>query len=220
MIKYLAALALNLGIVAQLHAQGYIVPNGVVSNFDGEFFSGEIDVLHNPANPTNGSSYTGFTFQPNGKTPPTFPFANIFQFDPVADIGVRVFLVSPNDPISLQTILAMNYPEFTSENNYTFNPGTPFYVGLYTGNVQFAPPNGIYNDPLFGWAELENVGGTVELLNSALEYQGGGIFAGTENIVAPEPTTLSLVILGTAGMFALRWGFKRSSRPDSVREAA
>ena len=55
----------------------------------------------------------------------------------------------------------------------------------------------IYN-PLFGWAELENVQGTIELLNSALEYQGGGIYAGTQTIIpTPEPSELALAALGT-----------------------
>jgi hypothetical protein len=69
------------------------------------------------------------------------------------------------------------------------------------------PPNGIYSDPLFGWAELENVNGTIELLDSALEYQGGGIYAGTENIIpAPEPSEFALGALG-----ALLFGFRRLS---------
>ena len=64
-------------------------------------------------------------------------------------------------------------------------------------NVQQAPQNGIYADPLFGWVELENVGGTIELLNGAIEYQGGEIYAGTQTIIpVPEPSALGLVALG------------------------
>jgi predicted outer membrane repeat protein len=184
--------------VLRLHSQGYIVPNGVVVNFDGSFSPGEIDVLHNPSDPTSGGSYTGFILSPVSST--------AFQFDPVVDVGVRVFLVSLDDPISLQPILSMNYTELTYPNDYVFNLGIPVYVGLYTGNQQFAPPNGIYGDPLFGWAELENVGGAIQLINSALEYQGGGIYAGTDLLIpAPEPGTGGLILCGAVLFGLKRW---------------
>jgi hypothetical protein len=132
-----------------------------------------------------------------------YPAANTFTFSPVFDISVRVFFVSVNDPVSLQPILSQSYTELLFANNYVFANGVPFYVGLYTG-TQYAT-DGIYPDPLFGWAELENVNGTIELLDSALEYQGGGIYAGTENIIpVPEPSEFALGTLG-----ALLLGFRR-----------
>jgi MYXO-CTERM domain-containing protein len=199
-LKHFAIVCCLFGAVLKLHSQESLVPNGVVSNFDGLFFAGEIDVLHNPANPTSGGSYTGFQLNPVN--------ANTFQFDPVVDIGVRVFFVSPNDPITASAILSESYAELTYPNSYVFDAGSPVYVGLYTGNQSFAPPNGIYTDPLFGWAELENVGGTIELLDSALEYQGGGIYAGKQTIIpAPEPSKFALGALG-----ALLFGFRRRKR--------
>ena len=190
-LKHAAIVCCLFGIVLQLHSQGYIVPNGVITNF----ISGEISVLHNPADPSNGG-YTGFYLLP-------YPAANTFTFEPVFDISVRVFFVSPNDPVSLQPILSQSYTELLFLNNYVFANGVPFYVGLYTG-TQYAT-DGIYPDPLFGWAELENVNGTIYLLNSALEYQGGGIYAGTQTIIpTPEPSELALAALGTF-LFAFRW---------------
>jgi hypothetical protein len=184
-------------------AQGYIVPNGVVTNYGGLFFPNEIDVLHNPANPTSPSSYTWFLLNPVGTAPPS-PFPNTFRFDPVLDVGVRVFLVSPDDPVSLQPILAGDYMELQSLSSYVFNSGSPFYVGLYTGNVQSPPPDGIYSDPLFGWAELENNRGVIELLDGALVYQAAGIYAGTLNIIeVPEPGVLPLLCLGCLLIAAL-----------------
>jgi hypothetical protein len=60
------------------------------------------------------------------------------------------------------------------QSSYVFNVGTPFYVGLYTGGGVAPPyppyPPYVYTDPVFGWAELENVNGTIELLNAAAEY--------------------------------------------------
>jgi hypothetical protein len=76
--------------VFRLGAQGYIVPNGVVTNL----FPGEIDVW-NP-----GTQINGFTLTPSSR--------NTFIFNEPATIGVRVFLVSPNDPVSLQPILAQS----------------------------------------------------------------------------------------------------------------
>jgi len=205
-LKQLVAIAFIFKAILQLHAQGYIVPNGVV--YSGLNFLGgyEIDVLHDPVN----LYYTGFMLYPNGITPPTL-YPNTFLFDPIIDVGVRVFLVSSNDPISLQPIMSQSYTELTYPNNNVFNNGVPFYVGLYTGNVQFAPQDGIYNDPLFGWAELVNNRGVIEMLDSALEYQGGGIYAGTDNIIpAPEPSEFALTALGALFPGIRRW--RNSSR--------
>jgi hypothetical protein len=115
----------------------------------------------------------------------------------VLDVGVRVFLVASNAPISLQPIQAQSYTELLNPNTYIFNQGSPFYVGLYTGNQPFAPPDGIYSDPLFGWARLVNNNGGILLLDSALAYKAGGIYAGTQNLIpVPEPSTVSLLVTG------------------------
>jgi hypothetical protein len=192
-MKYIGILGCMLGTIFQLHSQGYIVPNGVIV-YTGYTGPGtEIDVLYNPTDvpPTTGD-YTGFFLIPQSP--------NTFSYDVIVNVGVRVFLVSSLDPITQSTVLSGNYTELTYPNSYVFDDGVPFYVGLYTGNVQSAPPDGIYDDPLFGWAELENVGGAIQLLDSALEYKGGGIYAGTQNIIQiPEPGILALVALG--GLF-------------------
>ena len=112
-------------------------------------------------------------------------------------------MVSLNNPISQQAIVTSSYPELTFPNNYVFNEGSPFYVGLYTGET--LPQNGIYDDPLFGWARLVNNQGVIQMLDSALEYKGGGIYAGTQNIIpVPEPSELELAALGV-----LLFGFRR-----------
>ena len=201
--KMLAAISFILGAVLQACAQGYIVPNGVFI-----ISPPEISVVHNPASPTNGGSYTGFILHPQGMTPPTV-YINTFLFDPIVDIGVRVFLVSSNDAMSLQPILAHSYTELLP-TTYVFNSGQPFYLGLYTGNVQTAPPDGIYNDPLFGWAELVNNRGVIELLDGALAYKADGIYVGTRHIIGgvPEPSAFGLSALG-----ALLLGWRVLRRP-------
>ena len=200
-LKSLAVAGLFIGITLRSHAQGTIVLNGVTSSgFNGLGYG--INVIHNPSN----GDTTGFFLDPDGKTPPSNPSTNTFIYSPIVDVGVRVFLVSANDPISLQPILSMNYTELGSQPNYVFQSGTPFYVGLYTGNQQFAPPNGIYSDPLFGWAELENNNGVISLLGGVLEYQGGGIYAGTDTIIpAPEPSTVGLFCAGGLLFSIYRW---------------
>jgi hypothetical protein len=183
------ALALFLTGACSGFSQGYIIPNGVTSYGFQAGIGYSIIVVHDPSDPTG--SYTGFSLNPIS--------ANTFQFDPIVDVGVRVFEVSPNDPITATTILAADYPEltFSETSDYTFAPNVPFYLALYTGNENFHPPNDIYTDPIFGWAELENVNGSIQLLNSALEYQGTGIYAGTQTIIqpVPEPDELALVAL-------------------------
>jgi hypothetical protein len=181
-LTFLSIAGLLVGSIFQSHAQGYIVPNGVV--YAGLNLSGgyEVDVLRDPAN----SYYTGFWLKPVNM--------NTFSFDKYADVGVRVFLVSANDPISLQPIVLQSYTELAFPNSYVFASGVPFLVGLYTGNQPFAPQNGIYSDPLFGWARLVN-NGVILLLDSALAYKAGGIYAGTQTLI-PEPSTVGLFGLG------------------------
>jgi len=177
-----------------LQSQGYIVQNGVTYAGYQPGAGYEIDVVHDPVNLYS----TGFFLNPKS--------ANTFQFSAIVDVGVRVFQVSANDPVSLQPILSQTYPELSYPNTYLFADGIPFYLGLYTGNQNFAPPNGIYTDPLFGWAELVNNGGTIELLDGAFEYQGGGIYAGTQTIIpVPEPSEFALTSIGALLLCFRRW---------------
>ena len=137
----LAIIACALAFAKGVKAQGYIVPNGVT--YIGLDFVGayETQVLQNP---TNGD-YTAFLLKPQNQT--------TFAFDVLTDEGVRVFGVSPNDPISLQPILANSYPELTAPNSYVFPEGSPFYLGLYTGYDPWDSHGnytGIYTDPVFG----------------------------------------------------------------------
>lgn len=184
---------LLLATAPRLHSQGYIVPNGV--NYLGPFLGLPgygITVLRDP---TNGYT-TGFSLNPVGRTQPTI-FTNTFEYHFILDVGVRVFLVSSNAPINQQAIQSGNYTELMPQIDFVFNHNAPFYVGLYTGSDPFYPPDGIYSDPLFGWARLVNNQGVIQLLDSALVHKAGGIYAGTLNII-PEPTSIALVILGSA----------------------
>lgn len=184
---WLYALAATTALV---HAQGYIVPDGVAGQ------SGFVSIFGVIQNPSSGD-VTAFAFIAKS--------ANTFQFDKALDEGVRVFSVGLNDPVSLLPILAGNYSEYLVSNIYTFAENDPFYVGLYAG--QSVSP---YPDPLFGWAKLVNNGGTIQLLDSALEYGGGGIYVGTQNIIpVPEPGTLALAGVG-ALLIASGWWRKRT----------
>ena len=165
-----------------LFAQGYVVPDGVTYAGYDPFLGADIHILQNPTN----THFTGFTLPPQN--------SETFLFNPVLDNGARTFIVSANDPISLQPILAGDYVEMTYPNTYVFPVSETFYLGFYTGNS--FPQNGIYADPVFGWGEFLNNNGVIQLLDSALNT-AGGIYAGTQNIIpVPEPTTLGLFALG------------------------
>ena len=106
-----------------------------------------------------------------------------------------MFLVSANQPISQQAIQSGSYTELMYPNSYVFDSGSPFYLGLYTG--ESFPQNGIYSDPLFGWARLVNNRGVIEMLDGGLAYKAGGIYAGTQNLIpVPEPGEIGLIVLG------------------------
>jgi hypothetical protein len=191
-LKNLVVFAVTFGAALQIYSQGYIVPNGVVTNL----FPGEIDVW-NP-----GSQITGFMLNPTGVSQPP-GYTNAFRFMEPVTIGVRVFFLSANDPFSLSQIQSQTYTELLEPSVYVFEDGVPFYVGLYTG-ANLAPPYPAYPpyyylDPVFGWAQLVNNGGTIQLLDSALAHQAGGIYAGTLNLI-PEPSVGSLFMFGLLGL--------------------
>lgn len=192
------AVAFLLMTASRTFSQGYLVPNGVTWLGYAEGAGYGITVIQNP---TNGD-YTGFFLAPTGTT-------NTYQFDPFADEGVRTFLVSSNDSISLQPILALNYTELLSMNSYTFADGSIFYLGFYTGyNPWDSHGNytGIYTDTVFGWGEFVNNNGVIEMLGSGLEYGGGGIYAGTSSIIStPEPSEFVLIVVGASLLIFQRW---------------
>ena len=190
-MKLWATTAISFVVILQVHSQGYIVPDGVTYN---GFIPGVGSIIQVIQNPNNGD-VTDFVFKPQ---------SGAFQFATALDDGVRVFLVLPNDHVSLQPILSQSYTELTYPNAYVFNVGISFYVGLYAG-IGY-PEDGPYTNPLFGWAELVNNNGAIELLDSALEYGGGGIIAGTQTIIPiPEPGTFALVALGSLLLGFRRW---------------
>lgn len=189
-LKHYIFSALPLLITLKCLGQGVIVPNGV--RYAGYSLGYYITVAQNP---TNGN-ITGFLLTPEG--------GNAFSFSTVLDEGVRVFMVPFSNPVSLQAIQTQGYAELTYANTYILNNGVPFYVGLYTGE-QF-PQNGIYPNPLFGWAHLVNINGAINFLDGALEYGGAGIYAGTQTIIpVPEPSSLGLLALGGLFLGWCRW---------------
>jgi hypothetical protein len=198
--RCLFLLGVALAAIAPAYSQGYIVPNGVISST-----AGLSAVIHVMQSPTNGD-YTGFILRPQFKTPGS-PYYTIFSFDPGApDEGIRTFFVSPDDPMSLEPIRAGAYNELVLRDYYGFDSGVPFYLGFYTGHTNGAPP-GAYKDPVCGWGEFVNNQGVIQMLDSALEVGGGGIYVGTQTIIPiPEPGFLSL---SACGALIFGWRFRR-----------
>lgn len=88
----------------------------------------------------------------------------------------------------------------------------PFYVGLYTGYNPWLSDGtytGIYKDPMFGWAQLVNNRGVIEMLDSALAFNVQGIYAGNLTLI-PEPSPFALAPLG-ASILCFRWWKARGS---------
>jgi hypothetical protein len=198
--RYLIVFGFAFAAIARVHSQGYIVPNGVTYSSAG--LSAVIDVLQNPTN----SDYTGFILRPRFKTPGS-AYYTIFSFDPAfPDEGIRTFFASPDDPMSLQAIQANSYNELVLGNLYGFDPDVRFYLGFYTGYTNGTPP-GVYSNPVFGWGEFVNNQGVIQMLDAALEIQGGGIYVGTQTIILiPEPGVISISAIGA---LILGWRFKR-----------
>lgn len=195
---------LILSAAFQLYPQGYIVPNGVT--YAGLSLNGIGYGINVTYDPTNGYT-TGFSLDPLGETQPTL-YTNTYRFDPIVNVGVRAFLTLYDQAITTNTLLSGSLTEllYSPNSGYVFNNGVPFYLALYTGDDQNAPPDGVYDNPLFGWVELENNRGVIEMLGGALEFQGDGIYAGTDNIIpAPEPGELALAALGGLCFAWRRW---------------
>ena len=200
--RFLVVLVCAFATVGHLRAQGYIVPNGITYSSAG--LTAVIHVLQNPTN----SDYAGFGLRPRFTTPPQV-YDTIFSFDLHPGESVRAFLVSSNDPISLQAIQTGSYLELSSGGLYGFDLDVPFYLGFYTGSTN-GMPAGIYSRPVFGWSEFVNSKGVIQMLDAALVVGGDGIYVGTQRIISvPEPGVLSLVSVA-----AFLFGFcgKRSNK--------
>ena len=163
-----------------------------------------VDVLKNS---TNGD-FARFILGPGIKVVGD-EYETIFPYRPVFGESVRTFFASPSDPISQQTIEAGSYSELSMGDYYGFNLDVPFYLGVYTGYTNDIPA-GSYSNPVFGWAEFVNHQGVIQLLDSALVMDGGGIYVGTQTIIpVPEPSAWSLFVLV---VFALGCWAKRPNK--------
>lgn len=193
--RFLIGVVFAFATVAHVRAQGYIVPDGITYCSAG--LTAVVKVLQDPTN----SEYAGFGLRPRFTTPPQVS-VTIFSFDLHPGESVRAFLVSSNDPISLQAIQAGSYLELSSGGLHGFDLDAPFYLGFYTGSTN-GMPAGRYSSPVFGWGEFVNSRGVIQMLDSALVAGGDGIYVGTQSIISvPEPGLLSLVPVG-AFLFGL-----------------
>ena len=107
------------------------------------------------------------------------------------DEGSDWYFCAYNDEFSANTV--SDYTLFNQmDQRFTVGYGD-FYLGVNTGNgfIDFGVPN----RNIYGWAHLNNTPDGLELLGSAISYDGQGIYVGTTQTI-PEPSCLSLLMLG------------------------
>ena len=95
-------------------------------------------------------------------------------------------------------ISANSFTELTARTTYTFTGN--FYLGLRTpalDNPQPPPRD-------FGWAEFQNTGDDLVLIDHAIAYNAQGIIVDTTTAIIPEPSQVSLLSLGVLGMIMRR----------------
>ena len=186
---YAVVLVVLLASAIHANTQGYIVTNGITYSA-----AGSSAVIHVLQDPTSGD-FAGLTLRPEFKTVGD-AYNTICLFTTLPDSNIRTFSVSLNDPLDLEAIQANSYPELSSGSFYGFDLDVPFYLGFYTGSTNGAPA-GLYSSPVFGWAELVNHDGAIQFLDSASAMEAGGIYVGTQTVIAtPEPAVPSLVVFG------------------------
>ena len=82
-----------------------------------------------------------------------------------------------------------------------------FYLGFATGAENDTAPDMTDNwsHVYYGWARFVYARGTISLVNSALNTEGGGIYVGTDRTTAvPEPASGALALLGALPLLRRR----------------
>lgn len=119
--------------------------------------------------------YTGFIF--SNVSDGQFLYGGSFL-----DEGVSVFLVESNDHFSEANIQNGEFTELIYGNEYSF-PDV-FFFGIRT------PALGVdaeWFEPVYGWAEIRNLGGGFSLLNHAVAYSSKGIIVNTLDSMWSNP---------------------------------
>ena len=79
-----------------------------------------------------------------------------------------------------------------------------FYLGFATASSE-SHPQYDWTDVYYGWALFEYSGGRLSLVDSALNVDGGGIYAGTAvTVPIPEPAAGALAALGAVALLRRR----------------
>jgi len=137
-----------------------------------------IDQEFSSSDGTGFRDFTGFFFDSLG--------GNDFEYGGSAlDEGVSVFFVNPNDAFSESNIWGGDFIELTLGTTYTLP--TNFFLGLRTPVLDFD----VGVPPAYGWAEIQNLGGELSLVDHAVAYGSQGIFVDTLTPI-PEPSCLTL----------------------------
>jgi len=79
-----------------------------------------------------------------------------------------------------------------------------FYLGVATSDLLNFP----FTRNIFGWIHIYDDNGILSAGENAVSYHNQGIIVGTSNeIPAPEPSTIAMAGLAAAVLVACRWRF-------------
>lgn len=93
-----------------------------------------------------------------------------------------------------------------------------FYLGFASASsaAEKAYPQYDWSDVYYGWALFEYSYGRLTLVDSALNIEGGGIYAGTSiTVPIPEPSSCALAVLGVVALLRRRLAIENRTERKS-----
>jgi hypothetical protein len=147
-----------------------------------------LDFYFEPGAPVQGYGYHVYTIDSNAKL--------VFGGETLGGVGARFLAVNDGDVLDRNHAIAQSH----TLNGYQLILDQPFLIGM---DLTFLNGLGTISAERFGWARLEYTAAGLQVLDQATALGGNGIIAGTTTVLR-EPSTLSLIGVGTVALVVLR----------------